>query len=378
MDASTGNIMGYDALADYENSVIKKNEDMIALARIHNRLFELERLTMLSILQFIQQNLGELNGAKVFFSSLTNDFIPQSELQKVDELFAELYSTIVFNLTDTEHCDKQVFIDKNKELKKRGVSVAIDRYGTVTASELLLLDLKPAYLRMDPSIIQDVNLDPNRHQLLQALLSYTTTRGIRTMAIGVRTREELETVIKMGIDYVQGPYLCGPVSGIILPGSDTAQNIRMKIKEVETYKFILSDGEERYVRLLKILPAGSQLTEREKVILHQICMGELNNVISSDLGISVNTLKTHIRNIYSKCSVKNRKELLVLSESCESPDSELTLREKEILRLIIQGKTNQEIVSALCISNNTVRVHIWNICTKLGVKNRKDLMEIRL
>jgi DNA-binding CsgD family transcriptional regulator len=101
-------------------------------------------------------------------------------------------------------------------------------------------------------------------------------------------------------------------------------------------------------------------------------------VISSDLGISVNTLKTHIRNIYSKCSVKNRKELLMLSESGETPDSELTLREKEILRLIILGKTNQEITSALCISNNTVRVHIWNICTKLGVKNRNDLMEIRL
>ena len=378
IDANTGNIMGYDAFADYQNSFIKKTEDMIALARIHNRLFELERLTMLSILQFIQKNLGELNGAKMFFSSLTNEFIPQAEIQKVDALFSDLYSSIVFNLTDTEHCDKQIFIEKNKQLKKRGVAVAIDRYGTVTASELLLLDLKPGYLRMDPSIIQDVNLDPNRHQLLQALLSYTTTRGIRTIAIGIRTREELETVIKMGIDYVAGPYLCGPVSGIILPGSDAAQNIRMKIKDVEIYKFTLSDGEERYARLLKILPAGSQLTEREKVILHQICMGELNNVISSDLGISVNTLKTHIRNIYSKCCVKNRKELLMLSESGESPDSELTIREKEILRLIILGKTNQEIVSALCISNNTVRVHIWNICTKLGVKNRKDLMEIRL
>ena len=347
---------------------------MIALARIHNRLFELEQLTMLSILQFIRENLGALNGAKIFFSSLTNEAIPQTELLKVDSEFAELYSTIVFNLTDTERCDKQIFIEKNKELRKRGVTVAIDQYGTVNASELLLLDLKPGYLRMDPSIIQDVNLDSNRHQLLQALLSYTTTRGIKTMAIGIRTRDELETVIKMGIDFVQGPYLCGPVYGIVSPKSDTAQNIRMKIKEVETYKFALSDGDERYAQLLKILPAGSQLTEREKVILHQICKGELNNVISSDLGISVNTLKTHIRNIYSKCSVKNRRELLALSESSESPDSELTLREKEILRLIILGKTNQEITSALCISNNTVRVHIWNICTKLGVKNRVDLM----
>lgn len=378
MDVNTGNIMGYDALVDYRNSFIKKAEDMIAMARIHNRLFELERLTMISILEYIRENYHELNGAKVFFSSLTNEVIPQSEIQKVDKIYGALYSSIVFNLTDTEHCDKQIFIDKNRELKKRGVAIAIDRYGTVNASELLLLDLKPGYLRMDPSIIQDVNLDPNRHQLLQALLSYTTTRGIRTMAVGIRTREELETVIKMGIDYVQGPYLCEPMSGIILPESTAAQNIRIKIKDVENYKFTLSDGDERYARLLKLLPAGSQLTEREKMILHQICMGELNNVISSDLGISVNTLKTHIRNIYSKCGVKNRKELLMLSESGESPDSELTLREKEILRLIILGKTNQEITSALCISNNTVRVHIWNICTKLGVKNRNDLMEIRL
>lgn len=73
--------------------------------------------------------------------------------------------------------------------------------------------------------------------------------------------------------------------------------------------------------------------------------------------------------------MRSIKELLMLAEF-ERPDSELTLHEKEILKLIVQGKTNQEITQTLCISNNTIRVHIWNICTRLGAKNRKDLLDL--
>ena len=53
---------------------------------------------------------------------------------------------------------------------------------------------------------------------------------------------------------------------------------------------------------------------------------------------------------------------------------ELTTREKEILRLILQGAANKEIERRLFISSSTVRNHIYNIYQKLGVKNRIDLV----
>lgn len=49
-------------------------------------------------------------------------------------------------------------------------------------------------------------------------------------------------------------------------------------------------------------------------------------------------------------------------------------REKEILKLIVNGKTNREIEEILFISYHTVRNHIRNIYKKLNIKNKADLI----
>jgi DNA-binding CsgD family transcriptional regulator len=50
--------------------------------------------------------------------------------------------------------------------------------------------------------------------------------------------------------------------------------------------------------------------------------------------------------------------------------SELTRREREVLRLVAQGKTNADIATALVLSEHTVHRHVANILTKLAVPSR--------
>ena len=50
--------------------------------------------------------------------------------------------------------------------------------------------------------------------------------------------------------------------------------------------------------------------------------------------------------------------------------SELTSRELEVLRQIVDGKSNREIATVLSISEATVKSHINNILSKLGVSDR--------
>ncbi|ART77777.1 response regulator [Sutcliffiella horikoshii] len=52
------------------------------------------------------------------------------------------------------------------------------------------------------------------------------------------------------------------------------------------------------------------------------------------------------------------------------PHEELTNREMEILLLMTQGKTNQEIADELFIALKTVKVHVSNILAKLQVQDR--------
>jgi len=48
----------------------------------------------------------------------------------------------------------------------------------------------------------------------------------------------------------------------------------------------------------------------------------------------------------------------------------LTPREREVLALVAEGRTNREIAEALFISDKTASVHVSNILAKLGVANR--------
>ena len=53
----------------------------------------------------------------------------------------------------------------------------------------------------------------------------------------------------------------------------------------------------------------------------------------------------------------------------------LTDRESEVLRLILQGKDNQNIASALTIAPSTVKVYVHRILQKTGRENRQALIQ---
>jgi predicted ATPase/DNA-binding CsgD family transcriptional regulator len=54
------------------------------------------------------------------------------------------------------------------------------------------------------------------------------------------------------------------------------------------------------------------------------------------------------------------------------PDVGLSPRELEVLRLVVAGRTDQQIADALFVSRRTITTHIGNILAKLGVANRTE------
>ncbi len=58
--------------------------------------------------------------------------------------------------------------------------------------------------------------------------------------------------------------------------------------------------------------------------------------------------------------------------------SSLTAREKEIAGMLLKGKSNKEISDLMCVSIETVKSHLQNIYRKLGVKSRMEVLALFL
>jgi DNA-binding NarL/FixJ family response regulator len=62
----------------------------------------------------------------------------------------------------------------------------------------------------------------------------------------------------------------------------------------------------------------------------------------------------------------------LVSSEAEDGGSRLTAREREIVRLVADGRRNKEIARQLAITEGTVKIHLYN--KKVGVDNRLGLM----
>jgi EAL domain-containing protein (putative c-di-GMP-specific phosphodiesterase class I) len=89
--------------------------------------------------------------------------------------------------------------------------LAIDRFGTGAASAQALIDLRPAYVKLDPVLVRGVDRDFGRRTYIESLCYYTRRTATRLIGVGVDTPGELGALRHAGVPYAQGEML-GPAA----------------------------------------------------------------------------------------------------------------------------------------------------------------------
>jgi len=127
----------------------------------------------------------------------------------------------------------------------------------------------------------------------------------------------------------------------------------------------LFDSEDLILRCLEDGASGYALEEES---WHEF-VSKIRAVARDEFTISPSltaTLMTRIAELKQVAMQLNGFKSHDLSRS-----TELTAREREVLKLIEQGFTNLEVAEALAIELGTVKNHVHNIFNKLGVGNRQ-------
>src|SRR5574341_912046 len=99
--------------------------------------------------------------------------------------------------------------------------------------------------------------------------------------------------------------------------------------------------------------------------------------------ISVDDLVSAIQTVYAGNSVLTGEVTRLLAGMVEQSQhqhsrSEMTAREQEVLKLLVEGQTNRQIALRLGLSVSTVKTHVSNILSKLNASSRAEAVALYL
>jgi len=107
--------------------------------------------------------------------------------------------------------DVEAAVATMQEMKGMGFLLTIDDFGTGYSSLNYLKRFPIDKLKIDQSFVRDITTDPDDASITLAIISMAHSLGLRVIAEGVETAEQLAFLREHGCDEIQGYYFSKPV-----------------------------------------------------------------------------------------------------------------------------------------------------------------------
>jgi EAL domain-containing protein (putative c-di-GMP-specific phosphodiesterase class I) len=100
--------------------------------------------------------------------------------------------------------DEAGFLRAVRGLREMGVRIALDDIGLGQSNYKMILDTRPDYFKVDRYIVHGAHADPYRLAVLESIAQLARKFGGRVVAEGVEVDADLQAVLGLGIDLMQG------------------------------------------------------------------------------------------------------------------------------------------------------------------------------
>lgn len=208
-----GEVMGYEALSriSLENCLIN-TEEFFHMAQ---KLDSLWRVEALCRRKSLQNALDKRAGVKLFLN-VDPDVIKDPQFKEgITCQFLRRYKLmpedIVFEITERNSIhDEEAFRGVIRHYQNQTFQIAIDDFGNGYAGMNRICALEPEYIKIDMEIVRGIDKDNLKKSLVESMIQFCKKNEIYLIAEGIETREEMLTLIKLGVPYGQGYYLLRP------------------------------------------------------------------------------------------------------------------------------------------------------------------------
>ncbi|WP_371376581.1 GGDEF domain-containing protein [Sporomusa aerivorans] len=213
VNLQSGRIMGYEALSRGPlGSPLHFPTQLFSTAILNKRLLALEQVCREAALKSIaalgvEQRLFLNMNAEVvkdpeFRGGLTKALLIRHGLNP---------DQVTFEITErTAITDFASFTRSLNHYRQQGYSIAVDDAGAGYSSLEAIATLRPNYIKLDRSIVCNVDKDPLKQSMLDAMINLAAVIKSKIIAEGIENADELALLISKGVHYGQGYLLARP------------------------------------------------------------------------------------------------------------------------------------------------------------------------
>lgn len=227
----TGEIVSFEALSRITLESCTLNiEELFKIANTLEQSWKLDQLCRKCAIKASQQMpLGK----KLFINVDANILLDSDFVQGFTKEYLKKYhldsNNIVFELSETTSIeDKHLFKQAVRHYRSQGFEIAIDDVGSGYSNLNRINHTQPEYIKLDKELIQDIHLNKDKHTMVEVMVNYCKAMHYKLIVEGIETKEELECLIQLGIEYGQGYYLKKPVDNF----DDLLPDIKETIKKL--------------------------------------------------------------------------------------------------------------------------------------------------
>lgn len=210
VETTNGNIVAYEALMRGVGDVKMEPKQILSIASSQNNLYAVEKLTFFNTMKLLSENQHVFENKKLFINSMSDFLLNEEDFNELYLTYGELLEKTVIEIVE----DGESTADSIETLKKRlnftHAQLAIDDYGTGYSNSANLLKYRPDYVKIDHSLISDIHNDLKKQQLVTQIIEFCRDNQLQSVAEGVETSQEMKTVIRLGVDLIQGYYTSKP------------------------------------------------------------------------------------------------------------------------------------------------------------------------
>ncbi len=215
VNAKDGSIFAYESLMRTKPEIGLAPRDILKYAEISQKLYDIEYYTFFNTLRIYSENPDLFADKKVFINSIPSITLTDEHLKKLKEKFGSLTENAVVEILEDSEDTEESLAAFKKIQELFGCQIAIDDYGSGYSNESKLIHNNPNYIKIDIDLISSIESDRKKQFLVSNIINFARRYGIKVLGEGVETKEELQTLIELGVDLVQGFYLAKPNTEII-------------------------------------------------------------------------------------------------------------------------------------------------------------------